>query len=263
MAKTPLYGQGSEFHGSFHWCTFPFQTWRSGVVVPLFHLRVMSLAAQAADSDGDGVQDSADDCPWAAGTSTVDKDGCPDWDGDGTSDFSDAWAIGNPNYQNEFTTSSNSDYYGVDYSPDGEFIVTGSEDDFVRIWNASTWTNVRSVNAGADVNGVDFSLTVCTSLRPSTTIRSTSTTAAIFRLCMEASALMLAAATRSMPWNSSRTVLLLPWRLDAQATAAPTAKSPSSTCRPAANSYAVNPNGEDRFYDIAHFARRPIFGLGR
>ena len=89
----------------------------------LFLISIMSLAAHAADSDGDGVQDSVDDCPWSAGTSTVDKDGCPDRDGDGTSDFNDVWAIGNPNYQNEFTTSSNSDYYGVDYSPDGEFIV--------------------------------------------------------------------------------------------------------------------------------------------
>ena len=84
--------------------------------------------AHAADSDGDGVDDSLDDCPWASGTSTVDRDGCPDNDGDGTSDFNDGWAIGNPNFQNDFTTSSNSDYYGVDFSPDGKMIVTGSED---------------------------------------------------------------------------------------------------------------------------------------
>ena len=123
----------------------------------LFIASLFLPMALAADSDGDGVQDSADDCPWAAGTSTVDKDGCPDRDGDGTSDFSDGWSIGNPNFQNEFTTSSSNDYYGVAYSPTGEFIVTGSEDDFVRIWNASTWTNVRSVNTGNNVNDVDFS----------------------------------------------------------------------------------------------------------
>ena len=75
------------------------------LMVFLFLASVTSLAVQAADSDGDGVQDSADDCPWAAGTSTVDKTGCPDRDGDGTSDFSDPWAITNPNYQNEFTLS--------------------------------------------------------------------------------------------------------------------------------------------------------------
>ena len=126
-------------------------------LVFLFLVSVTSFATQAADSDGDGVLDSADDCPWAAGNSTVDRDGCPDRNGDGTSDFNDPWAIGNPNFQNEFTTSSSDDYYGVDYSPSGEFIVTGSEDGFVRVWNASTWTNLRSANTGTDVNGVDFS----------------------------------------------------------------------------------------------------------
>lgn len=127
------------------------------LLVFLFLVSVTSLATQAADSDGDGVQDSADDCPWAAGTSTVDKDGCPDRDGDGTSDFSDPWVISNPNYQNEFTTSSSNDYYAVEYSPSGEFIVTGSEDGFVRIWNASTWTNLRSFNANTAVTTVDYS----------------------------------------------------------------------------------------------------------
>ena len=127
------------------------------LLVFLFLVSVTSLATQAADSDGDGVQDSADDCPWAAGTSTVDKDGCPDRDGDGTSDFNDPWVISNPNYQNEFTTSSSNDYYAVEYSPSGEFIVTGSEDGFVRIWNASTWTNLRSFNANTEVTTVDFS----------------------------------------------------------------------------------------------------------
>ena len=47
------------------------------------------LSAHAADSDGDGVEDSLDDCPWAYGTSNTDRDGCPDKDGDGTSDFND------------------------------------------------------------------------------------------------------------------------------------------------------------------------------
>ena len=44
-----------------------------------------------ADSDGDGVDDSIDDCPFAPGNSTVDRDGCPDRDGDGTSDSNDGW----------------------------------------------------------------------------------------------------------------------------------------------------------------------------
>ena len=48
----------------------------------------LSLAS-GADADGDGVDDSVDDCLYAAGNSTVDRTGCPDRDGDGTSDFND------------------------------------------------------------------------------------------------------------------------------------------------------------------------------
>ena len=55
--------------------------------------------ASAADADGDGVDDSVDDCLYAAGNSTVDRNGCPDRDGDGTSDFNDGWTSINPNFQ--------------------------------------------------------------------------------------------------------------------------------------------------------------------
>ena len=45
--------------------------------------------AMADDTDGDGTDDSMDDCPVAAGNSTLDRTGCPDKDGDGTSDLND------------------------------------------------------------------------------------------------------------------------------------------------------------------------------
>ena len=81
---------------------------RENGLILIFLMTAMVLApiAMGADSDGDGIENSVDDCPWSAGTSSVDRDGCPDRDGDGTSDFNDGWTINNPNYQNEFTVTS-------------------------------------------------------------------------------------------------------------------------------------------------------------
>ena len=53
---------------------------------------------QIGDSDNDGYGDLAsgeqpDACPGAAGTSTLDRFGCPDSDGDGQSDLNDPWPV--------------------------------------------------------------------------------------------------------------------------------------------------------------------------
>ena len=129
------------------------------VLVFLFLVSVTSLAVQAADSDGDGVLAGVDDCPWASGTSTVDRNGCPDKDGDGTSDIVDKWTTSNPNFQNEYTTtSSGQDYTDVDYSSDGKLVVSSSENGFIRIWNATSYVNTRSVStSGVEVTSVSFS----------------------------------------------------------------------------------------------------------
>ena len=123
----------------------------------LFLIATLPMTA-TADSDGDGVSDSTDDCIWASGTSSVDRIGCPDRDGDGISDYNDGWAANNPNFQNEFTISSSQNYNDVDFSSDDEFVVTGDEDGWVRVWNSSTHVNVRSSQAiNGEVTSVAYS----------------------------------------------------------------------------------------------------------
>ena len=123
----------------------------------LFLIATLPMTA-SADSDGDGVSDSTDDCIWASGTSSVDRIGCPDRDGDGISDYNDGWAANNPNFQNEFTISSSQNYNDVDFSSDDEFVVTGDEDGWVRVWNSSTHVNVRSAQAiNGEVTSVAYS----------------------------------------------------------------------------------------------------------
>ena len=111
----------------------------------------------SADSDGDGVSDSTDDCIWASGTSSVDRIGCPDLDGDGLSNINDPWTTPNPNFETEQIINSNEDYNDIEYSGDGHSVVTGSDDDFIRIWNSTTFVNLRSANLGSNVNSVAFS----------------------------------------------------------------------------------------------------------
>ena len=51
-----------------------------------------SDSSRWADADGDGVDDAGDDdCPGVEGYSSIDRQGCPDSDGDGYSDSDDGW----------------------------------------------------------------------------------------------------------------------------------------------------------------------------
>jgi len=100
------------------------------------------LSASAADSDGDTVDDSLDDCPHAAGTSTIDKTGCPDRDGDGYSDTYDGWTSNNPNFGIDQQLTGGS-HYSVDHNSDGSLLATAAGTQ-IRIFDTSTHTNVRS-----------------------------------------------------------------------------------------------------------------------
>ena len=210
----------------------------------------LPLATNAADADGDGIEDSLDDCPWAYGTSTIDRDGCPDRDNDGTSDFNDGWSIGNPNFTNEYTISSGSDYYDVDFSPDGTHVVTGAEDGFVRIWNSSTFTNLRSANAisGGEVTSVDWSpdgLYIAAGLSDDT------------MQIYYASNLSSVHGSISVDVGSGDYVNDVRFNPDSDLVAVSIGRSGNSGTNgqvflikvsDGTNLYSLNPNGEDRFY---------------
>ena len=122
--------------------------WRSIFLAALMVGMLALPLATAADSDGDGVDDSVDDCIYAAGNSTVDRTGCPDRDGDGTSDFNDGWTSSNPNFAKDVAITQNYDFTDVDHSPDGTAIASSDENGYLRLWNATTGTNFQSVNVG-------------------------------------------------------------------------------------------------------------------
>ena len=108
-------------------------------------------SAMAADTDGDGTDDSADDCPVAAGNSTLDRTGCPDRDGDGTSDLNDPWVMSNGGYQQDQYDSSSDDYSMVRFSDDATQYATfeetggwGGGNTYLRIWDTASRQNLRT-----------------------------------------------------------------------------------------------------------------------
>ena len=87
-----------------------FPKWRSLFLTALMVGMLALPMASASDIDGDGVEDSSDDCPYAPGNSSTDRTGCPDRDGDGKSDWNDAWTSLNPNFQKDLQISQNYDF---------------------------------------------------------------------------------------------------------------------------------------------------------
>ncbi|MGY8701528.1 MAG: WD40 repeat domain-containing protein, partial [Candidatus Poseidoniales archaeon] len=132
----------------------------SNIFIVLFILvsaPMLSIATLAADTDGDGVDDSVDDCPVAAGNSTIDRIGCPDKDGDGTSDKDDPWVIQSGGFLEVSKQLMGDDQYVSLFNFDGSKYLTtedtggwGSSNGWLRIWDTATQTNLKSVEFSGD-----------------------------------------------------------------------------------------------------------------
>ena len=92
-----------------------------------------TLVNLTEDADLDGVQDDDDDCPTDYGTSTADREGCPDSDGDGYSNPDSTWTVNNgadafPSIDTQWA-DQDFDGYGdnsVGFQPDACVLVLGN-----------------------------------------------------------------------------------------------------------------------------------------
>ena len=92
-----------------------------------------TLVNLTEDADLDGVQDDDDDCPTDYGTSTADREGCPDSDGDGYSNPDGTWTVNNgadafPSIDTQWA-DQDFDGYGdnsVGFQPDACVLVLGN-----------------------------------------------------------------------------------------------------------------------------------------
>ena len=117
-------------------------------------------SVMADDTDGDGTDDSMDDCPVAAGNSTLDRTGCPDRDGDGTSDLNDPWVMSTGGYLQDSYQSSSDDYIMVRFNHDASKYATaenngGSSE--IRVWDTASRTNLRTIQVGDSAADIDWS----------------------------------------------------------------------------------------------------------
>ena len=110
---------------------------RSFCSLLLVFLLLMTLpvipVTSALDGDGDGVDDALDDCEFAAGNSTIDYSGCPDFDGDGNPNFIGS-QVANWESSERALYHSGGDSRAVAWSPDGVHIVGGGGHDVNLYW---------------------------------------------------------------------------------------------------------------------------------
>ena len=116
----------------------------------------LASASGQTDVDGDGVVDGLDDCPNSFGNSTIDRLGCPDYDGDGTSDLNDPLVMSNGGYLQDAFVPSSEDMTVVLFMPgNGTYYLQamndpggwGSQDNtIVRVMDTSTRNTIRTVS---------------------------------------------------------------------------------------------------------------------
>jgi len=92
-----------------------------------------TLVNLTEDADLDGVEDDDDDCPNTYGTSTADREGCPDSDGDGYSNPDGTWTVNNgaDAFPSESTQWADQDFDGygdnaAGFQPDACVLVLGN-----------------------------------------------------------------------------------------------------------------------------------------
>ena len=134
----------------------------AAVIMASFIFVPFASASGQTDIDGDGFIDGVDDCPNSYGSSTVDKQGCPDSDGDGTSDINDPIVMSNGGYLQEYYVASNDDLVAALFMPgNGSFYLRAMNDEgqgwnsqdstVVIVKNTSTRNTVRTVSLTNDV----------------------------------------------------------------------------------------------------------------
>ena len=116
----------------------------------------IASASGQTDVDGDGVVDGLDDCPNAWGNSTIDRQGCPDRDGDGNSDLNDPWVMANGGYLEDARITSSENMVAVLFMPgNGTYYLRVMNDDggwgsqdstTVRVVETSTKSTLRTVS---------------------------------------------------------------------------------------------------------------------
>ena len=80
-----------------------------------------TLVNLTQDADFDGIQDNLDDCQTTFGTSTQDRTGCPDSDGDGYSNPDSSWTVndGADAFPADITQWADGDFDGYGDNPSG------------------------------------------------------------------------------------------------------------------------------------------------